>query len=63
MGRAMAICIDANVSSLETVDGTAIRPNGKGDIETLRSVTIDGDDIAIKALQQLGRSRQDAVRS
>ncbi|MCX5727636.1 MAG: chemotaxis protein CheW [Nitrospirae bacterium] len=57
----MAICIDADMPSLETVDATAIRPNGRGDIETLGSVTIDGEDVAIVALQQLGRSRQDAV--
>jgi chemotaxis signal transduction protein len=57
----MAICIDADVPSLETVDATAIRPNGRGDIETLGSVTIGGEDVAIVALQQLGRSRQDAV--
>ena len=57
----MAICIDADMPSLETVDATAIRPNGRGDIETLGSVTIGGEDVAIVALQQLGRSRQDAV--
>ena len=59
----MAICIDADVPSLETVDATAIRPNGRGDIETLGSVMIAGNDVAIVALQRLGRSRQDAVRS
>jgi hypothetical protein len=59
----MAICIDADVPSIETVDATAIRPNGRGDIETLGSFTIDGDDVAIVALQRLGQSRQDAVRS
>ena len=59
----MPSCIDADVPSLETVDATAIRPNDSGDIETLGSVTIDGDDVAIVALQKLGRSRQDAVRS
>jgi len=59
----MAICIDADVPSLETVDATAIRPNGRGDIETLGSITIGENDVAIVALQQLGRSRQDAVRS
>lgn len=58
----MAICIDADVPSLETVDATAIRQNGRGDIETLGSVTIGEDDVAIVALQRLGRSRQDAVR-
>ena len=59
----MAICIDADVPSLETVDAAAIRPNGRGDIETLGSVTIGENDVAIVALQRLGRSRQDAVRS
>ena len=59
----MAICIDADVPSIETVDATAIRPNGRGDIETLGSFTIDGDDVAIVALQRLGQSGQDAVRS
>jgi chemotaxis signal transduction protein len=59
----MAICIDADVPSLETVDATAIRPNGREDVETLGMVTIGGEDVAIVALQRLGRSRQDAVRS
>ena len=59
----MAICIDGDVPSLETVDATAIRPNGREDVETLGMVTIGGEDVAIVALQQLGRSRQDAVRS
>ncbi len=55
----MAICIDAAVPSLETVDRSAIRPNGREDIESLGSVTIGGNDVAIVALQQLGRSMQD----
>jgi hypothetical protein len=55
----MAICIDAVVPSLETVDRSAIRPNGREDIESLGSVTIGGSDVAIVALQQLGRSMQD----
>jgi len=59
----MAICIDADVPSLETVDATAIRLNGRGDIETLGSVTIGEIDVAIVALQRLGRSKQEAVRS
>ena len=58
----MAICIDADVPSLETVDVTAIRPTGRGDVETLGSAMIDGNDVAIVALQRLGRSRQDAAR-
>ena len=56
----MAICIDADLPSLETVDATAIRPNGRGDIETLGMVTIGGEDVAIVALQRLGWSGQDA---
>jgi hypothetical protein len=63
LDRPMAIRIDADVPSLEAVDATAIRPNGRGDIETKGSVTIDGDDVDVVALQQRGRSRQDAVRS
>ena len=59
----MAICIDANVPSIETVDATAIRPNVREDVETLGMVTIGGEDVAIVALQRLGRPRQDAVRS
>ena len=59
----MAICIDADVPSLETVDVVAIRPSGREDIETLGTVTLAGEDVAIVALQRLGRSRQDAVRS
>ena len=59
----MAICIDADVPSLETVDATTIRPNGGEDVETLGSVTIAGNDVAIVALQRLGRPSQDAARS
>jgi hypothetical protein len=57
----MAICIDADMPSLETVDATMIRPHGKGDIETHGTVTIAGNDVAIVALQRLGRSTQDTV--
>ncbi|MEP6958993.1 MAG: chemotaxis protein CheW [Nitrospirota bacterium] len=59
----MAICIDAEVPSLETVDVVAIRPSGREDIETLGMVTIAGEDVAIVALQRLGRSRHDVVKS
>jgi hypothetical protein len=59
----MAICIDADVPSLETVDVTAIRPNGRGEIESFGSVTIGENEVAIVALQRLGQSRQGAVRS
>ena len=59
----MAICIDADVPSLETVDVKMIRQIGRGDIETLGSVMIGGDDVAIVALQRLGQSRQDDARN
>jgi len=59
----MAICIDADVPSLETVDVVTIRPSGSEDIETLGMVTIGGEDVAIVALQRLGRSRHDVVKS
>jgi hypothetical protein len=58
----MAICIDADVPSLETVDAAAIRPSGREDIETLGMMTILGEDVAILALQRLGRSRHDVVK-
>jgi chemotaxis signal transduction protein len=57
----MAICIDADVPSLETVDTAAIRPAGRGDIESLGSVMIGENDVAIVALQRLGRSTQDTI--
>ena len=57
----MAICIDADMPSLETVDATAIRSNGSEDIETHGTVTIAGNDVAIVALQRLGRSTQNIV--
>ncbi|MBI3808614.1 MAG: chemotaxis protein CheW [Nitrospirae bacterium] len=59
----MAICIDADVPSLETVDAAAIRPNGRGDIESLGSFTIGENDVAIVALQRLGRSTRGTVTS
>ena len=59
----MAICIDAEVPSLATVDAAAIRPNGRGDVESLGSVTIGEHDVAIVALQRLGRSVQGTATS
>lgn len=59
----MAICIDADVPSLETVDAAAIRPNGRKDIESLGSVTIGEHDVAIVALQRLGRLTQGTATS
>lgn len=54
----MAICIDAELPSLETVEATSIRPGSSGDLETLGSVTIQGEDVTIVALQRLGRLPQ-----
>ena len=51
----MAICIDAEMPSLETVDAMEIRSNDRRDIETIGTVTIAGNDVAIVALQRLGR--------
>ena len=59
----MAICIDAAVPSLQAVNPAAIRPNSSGDIESLGLVTIGAQDVAIVALQRLGRLRQDTVSS
>ncbi|MDN5941398.1 MAG: chemotaxis protein CheW [Nitrospira sp.] len=59
----MAICIDAVVPSLETVNPAAIRPHSSGDIESLGLITIGAQDVAIVALQRLGRLRQDIVSS
>jgi len=57
----MAICIDAEMPSFEIVDPSEIRSNDRGDIETLGTVTIAGNDVAIVALQRLGRSTQGTV--
>ncbi len=59
----MAICIDAAIPSLQAVNPASIRPNCSGDIESLGLVTIGAQDVAIVALQRLGRLRQDAVSS
>lgn len=59
----MAICIDAAMPSLQAVNPASIRPNSSGDIESLGVVTIGAQDVAIVALQRLGRLRQDAVSS
>ena len=57
----MAICIDADVPSIATVDAAAIRQNGGRDIESLGSVMIGENDVTIVALQRLGRAAQDTV--
>jgi chemotaxis signal transduction protein len=58
----MAICIDADMPGIMTVDATAIRRNGERNIESLGSVMIDGNDVTIVALQRLGGATQDAVK-
>ena len=57
----MAICIDAAMPSLQAVNPSSIRPNSSGDIESLGLVTIGAQDVAIVALQRLGRLRQASV--
>lgn len=57
----MAICIDAEMPSLETVDAMEIRSNDRRDIETIGTVTIAGNDVAIVALQRLGRAIRGTV--
>ena len=57
----MAICIDADVPAIATVDAAAIRQNGGRDIESLGSVMIGENDVTIVALQRLGRAAQDTV--
>ncbi|MDZ4732243.1 MAG: chemotaxis protein CheW [Nitrospirota bacterium] len=59
----MAICIDADVPCLETVDAAAVRPIIREDVETLGMVTIGDEDVAIVAVQHLGQSMQGAVSS
>ncbi|NOS80573.1 MAG: hypothetical protein HOP32_03205 [Nitrospira sp.] len=54
----MAIRIDAELPTLETVDATAIRTDSSGQLETLGSVTIQGEVVTIVALQRLGRLSQ-----
>ena len=51
----MAICIDAAMPSLQAVNAASIRPNSSGDIESLGLVRIGAQDVAIVALQRLGR--------
>jgi hypothetical protein len=57
----MAICIDARLPSLETVEATSIRTGSNGDLETLGSVTIQGEDVTIVAMQRLGRLPQNGA--
>ena len=52
----MAICIDADIPSLHTIEAALIRPSSRRDIETLGSFESDGTDIEIVALQRLGKN-------
>jgi chemotaxis signal transduction protein len=53
----MAICIDAEIPSLRTIDAAHIRSSSRQDIDTLGSFVNEGEDIAIVALRNLGRHR------
>jgi chemotaxis signal transduction protein len=59
----MAICIDAVIPSLHNIEVNQIVPSKHLDLETLGSFTDEGDDIDIVALQRLGHSRPDSLRS
>ena len=59
----MAICIDGIIPSLHNVDIAQIVPSQRLDLETLGSFMDEGQEIDIVALQRLGRSRQDHLRS
>jgi chemotaxis signal transduction protein len=57
----MAICIDAQVPSLQTVDTGDIRSSERDDLDTLGTFVTDGEDIAIVALNRLGRSERNSA--
>lgn len=59
----MAICIDSVIPSLHNIEVNQIVPSKRMDLETLGSFTDEGDDIDIVALQRLGHSRPDSLRS
>lgn len=59
----MAICIDSVIPSLHNIEVNQILPSKRMDLETLGSFTDEGDDIDIVALQRLGHSRPDSLRS
>jgi hypothetical protein len=59
----MAICIDGIIPSLHNVDIAQIVPSKRVDLETLGSFMDEGQEVDIVALQRLGRSRQDHLRS
>jgi chemotaxis signal transduction protein len=51
----MAICIDADVPTLQTLDVAEVKPMVSQDVDTLGSFESGGQDIAIVALQRLGK--------
>jgi len=53
----MAICIDGQVPSMQTLDALEVKPAVEGDVETLGSFESEGEDIAIIALQRLGKAQ------
>jgi chemotaxis signal transduction protein len=59
----MAICIDSVIPSLHNIEVNQIVPSKRMDLETLGSFTDEGEDIDIVALQRLGHSRPDGLRS
>jgi chemotaxis signal transduction protein len=59
----MAICIDSVIPSLHNIEVNQIVPSKRMDLETLGSFTDEGEDIDIVALQRLGHSRPDSLRS
>ncbi|HKC95564.1 MAG TPA: chemotaxis protein CheW [Nitrospira sp.] len=59
----MAICIDSVIPSLHNIEVNQIIPSKRMDLETLGSFADEGEDIDIVALQRLGHSRPDSLRS
>lgn len=57
----MAICIDSEVPSLQTVAAGDVRPSTRKDLDTLGTFAADGEDIPIVALRRLGRTEQQAA--
>ncbi len=50
----MAVCIDGQVPSMQTLDPSAIKPSDERNFETLGSFESEGECIQIVALQRLG---------
>lgn len=58
----MAICIDAQVPSLQTVDAGDIHSSVRQDLDTLGTIAVDGEEVPIVALQRLGRPELNSAR-